>query len=51
MLETHQGDVSRIERRRDWMVSTIQRYAKALGARCEIAFVFRNGRRIRVVLP
>jgi transcriptional regulator with XRE-family HTH domain len=51
MLETNQGEVSRIEHRRDWMVSTIQRYAKALGARCEIAFVFRGGRRIRVVFP
>ncbi len=50
-LETNQGEVSRIERRQDVMVSTMRRYAQALGARCEIAFVFRDGRRVRVVGP
>lgn len=50
-LETNQGEVSRIERRQDLMVSTMRRYAQALGARCEIAFVFRGGRRVRVVGP
>ena len=50
-LETNQGEVSRIERRQDLMLSTMRRYAQALGARCEIAFVFRGGRRVRVVDP
>ena len=51
VLETNQGEVSRIERRQDLMLSTIRRYARALGARCEVAFVFRSGKRVRVVDP
>ena len=51
LLETNQGEVSRIERRQDLMLSTMRRYAEALGARCEIAFVFRGGRRVRVLVP
>jgi transcriptional regulator with XRE-family HTH domain len=51
VLETNQGEVSRIERRQDLMLSTMRRYAEALGARCEVAFVFRGGRRVLVVSP
>jgi transcriptional regulator len=51
LLETNQGEVSRMERRPDHALSTMRRYAEALGARCEIAFVFRGGRRVRVAVP
>jgi hypothetical protein len=47
-LGTDQGEVSRIERRPDVLVSTVRRYAAALGARCEVAFVFRDGRRVLI---
>ena len=50
-LETDQGEVSRIERRLDLKLSTLRRYAEALGATCEIAFVFRDGRRVLVAEP
>jgi transcriptional regulator with XRE-family HTH domain len=51
VLSTNQGEVSRIERRQDLMLSTMRRYAQALGARCEVAFVFRGGRRVLVLSP
>jgi hypothetical protein len=41
-----QGDVSRLESQEDMMVSTLKRYANALGAEVEIAFTFPNGTRI-----
>ena len=47
-LETDQGEVSRIERRSDVMVSTLRKYAAALGAHCEVSFVFRDGRRVLI---
>jgi DNA-binding XRE family transcriptional regulator len=47
-LETDQGEVSRIERRPDVMLSTLRRYAEALGVRCEVAFVFASGRRVLI---
>jgi DNA-binding XRE family transcriptional regulator len=47
-LGTDQGEVSRIERRPDVLLSTVRRYAAALGARCELAFVFRDGRRVLI---
>jgi transcriptional regulator with XRE-family HTH domain len=50
-LDTEQGEVSRIERRRDLMLSTAQKYAAALGARCELAFVFGDGRRVIIAEP
>jgi hypothetical protein len=50
-LETDQGEVSRIERRPDVMVSTLRRYAEALGLRCEVAFVFADGRRVLIAEP
>jgi DNA-binding XRE family transcriptional regulator len=48
-LGTDQGEVSRIERRPDVMVSTVRKYAAALGARCDVAFVFPDGRRVLIV--
>ncbi len=50
-LETDQGEVSRIERRPDVMLSTLRRYATALGMRCEVAFVFADGRRVLIAEP
>src|ERR1700722_20276312 len=43
-LGTDQGEVSRIERRPDVMISTLRKYAAALGARCDVRFVFEDGR-------
>lgn len=34
-----QGDLSRLERRKDHLLSTLERYAQALGGRLEIALV------------
>jgi len=39
-MGTDQGEVSRIERRGDVQVSTLRRYAEAVGARLELSFVF-----------
>jgi transcriptional regulator with XRE-family HTH domain len=50
-LETDQGEVSRIERRPDLLVSTLHRYAEALGATCEVVFVFPGGRRVLIAEP
>jgi DNA-binding XRE family transcriptional regulator len=50
-LGTDQGEVSRIERRPDVMLSTLRRYAEALGLRCEVAFVFDDGRRALIAEP
>ena len=50
-LDTDQGEISRIERRSDLLVSTLHRYAEALGARCEVALVFPDGRRVLVAQP
>ena len=50
-LETDQGEISRIERRPDVMLSTLRKYAAALGARCDVAFVFADGRRVFIAEP
>jgi hypothetical protein len=42
----NQGDVSRLEQREDFRLSTLRRYVAALGAEVEIAIVFPRGRRI-----
>lgn len=47
-LGIEQGDVSKLERRNDVRVSTLRRYAKALGATCEVAIVLKTGQRIEV---
>jgi hypothetical protein len=42
----NQAEVSRLDRRTDdVMVSTLRRYAEALGAKCEVVFVFPRGDR------
>lgn len=51
-LETEQSEVSRIERRRNVEIATLRKFAEALGATCEIAFVFpKTGHRIVVADP
>lgn len=40
-----QGEISRLERQGDLRLSTLERYAAALGVRLEVAFVTANGRR------
>ena len=49
---TDQGEISRMERRLDVKLSTLRRYARALGAKCEVVFVWpKTGHRITVVDP
>jgi hypothetical protein len=44
--------MSKLERRPDMMLSTLRKYAEALGARCEIVFVFdKTGHRIGLSDP
>jgi hypothetical protein len=51
-LETDQGEVSRLERRSDMLLSTLRKYAAALGATCEVALVFpKTGHRIVIADP
>lgn len=51
-LGMDQGDVSRVEHRDDVKLSTLRRYAEALGAQCEIVFVFaKTGHRITIADP
>lgn len=46
-LGSDQAEMSKLERRGDMMLSTLKRYAEALGAECEVAFVFpKTGHRI-----
>jgi transcriptional regulator with XRE-family HTH domain len=47
-LHMGQGDVSRLERRKDMYVSTLANYLRALGADLEVRAVFPNGRTVRV---
>jgi hypothetical protein len=41
-----QGDVARLEGQDDMKLSTLKRYAEALGARIDIAFEYPNGARV-----
>ena len=51
-LGSDQAEMSKLERRRDMMLSTLQRYAAALGAECEVTFVFpKTGHRIVLAEP
>lgn len=40
--EMSQGEVSRLERREDFLLSTLRRYVKALGGELELVARFRN---------
>lgn len=51
-LESDHGEVSRLERRSDMLLSTLRKYAAALGATCEVTLVFpEKGHRIVVADP
>lgn len=51
-LGSDQAEMSKLERRPDMMLSTLRKYAEALGARCEIVFVFdKTGHRIGLSDP
>ena len=43
-METTQGDISRIESREDWRVSTLERYAKAIGGKLVVSVQFDDRR-------
>jgi transcriptional regulator with XRE-family HTH domain len=45
-----QGEISRLEQRDDMKLSTLRRYAAALGADIEVAAILESGRRIRLDL-
>jgi transcriptional regulator with XRE-family HTH domain len=46
-LEVDQAEVSRLEHREDVLLSTLRRYARTLGAECEVVFVFpKTGHRV-----
>jgi hypothetical protein len=46
-LGSDQAEMSKLERRGDMMLSTLRRYAEAIGARYEVVFVFdETGHRI-----
>jgi DNA-binding XRE family transcriptional regulator len=46
-LGSDQAEMSKLERRSDMMLSTLRKYAEAIGAECEVVFVFpKTGHRI-----
>lgn len=47
-LGGHQGAISRLEGQDDTSVSTLAKYADALGAKLEITFVFPRGHRFEL---
>jgi hypothetical protein len=51
-LGSDQAEMSRLERRGDALLSTLRRYAQALGAEVEVSFVFpKTGHRIVLADP
>jgi hypothetical protein len=48
--EMDQSEISRVEQREDLKLSTLRRYARALGASVEVTAVLKSGRRIRLDL-
>ena len=51
-LGMSQSDVSKLERRHDLRLSTLQAYARALGGRLQPVFVTdENGKRIPIAIP
>ena len=49
-LGVDQGEVSRLERRDDVRLSTLQKYAHALGCTLDVGVVLPNGQRVRVAI-
>lgn len=48
LLDAAQSEVSRIENRRDLLVSTLMRYVKALGGELELIVHFPGGESVRI---
>src|SRR5262245_26328593 len=48
VAEMDQSEISRIEQRDDFRLSTLRRYARALGANIEVTAVLKTGHRIRL---
>lgn len=44
-IETTQGEISRIEKRSDHLLSTLRTYVQALGGELEVVAVFEKGRK------
>jgi DNA-binding XRE family transcriptional regulator len=51
-IGSDQAEMSKLERRPDMMLSTLRRYAEAIGARCDVVFVFdKTGHKIELAAP
>ena len=50
-LGTDQAEVSRLERRSDALVSTLRKYARAVGVELDLVLVYPNGQRVVVADP
>ncbi len=51
-IGSDQAEMSKLERRPDMMLSTLRRYAEAIGARCNVVFVFdKTGHKIELGMP
>ncbi len=50
LAEMDQSEISRIEQREDLKLSTLRRYARALGASIEVTACLSSGRRVRLDL-
>ena len=51
-IGSDQAEMSRLEKRGDMMLSTLRKYAAAIGAECEVVFVFpKTGHRIALGEP
>jgi hypothetical protein len=51
-IGSDQAEMSKLERRPDMMLSTLRRYAEAVGARCDVVFVFdKTGHKIELGMP
>ncbi len=48
-IDVNQSQLSRIEKRDDFLVSTLQRYVEALGGKLEVTAVLRGGKRVKLV--
>ncbi len=45
-----QSEISRVEQRDDMKLSTLRKYARALGAEIEVVAILKSGRRVRLEL-
>lgn len=47
-IDTSQADLSKVERRRDHKLSTVQRYVEGLGGKLRITAVFPDGQEVEI---